>query len=673
MVSRAASTAAEQPRPHSRPADAPAHGRPPAGARSPEAAPHPGHGHVHQHDQSRFERAFTQSPAAQVLVDRAGRITGANPAMGRLLARPPSALLGAPLAALAQGDGRAAATEMLFVLFSGEREPRAAVVRLLGRAGSEVVVRLVPVSLCTGEGRPDEALVVAEDLTHRVAAREERRRLLAALADRSQADTLTGLRNRRGMEERLRQAVAEVQPGEVAGVLVVDVDRFKMVNDSLGHAIGDELLQIVAQRMLAAGRGTETFGRFGSDEFLVVVPDAASVDDLAALARNILGMVMEPVTVRGYRVTPSVSIGIGATSDGACPPEALLCDADVALNRVKQEGGGNFELPPAGTRQNMTDRLRAESDLRYAIDKGELEVHYQPVLGRDGSIVGVEALVRWPHPARGMLLPAEFIPLAEETGLIVPLGNWVLWQATAQVAAWRRSVAPHLRLGVNISAKQLMREGWSRNVMQALTHSGLEPEALCLEITETALLRDLSTLTDAYRELRDAGVRLAIDDFGTGYCSLVYLRDIPANVVKLDRLFVGGLSHDSRDTAIVRSLIQLAHALGMSTVAEGVEEVQQAKVLQRLGCDFFQGFLWSRAVSAAELAGRLESATVWQRDFAGVTSGGVLDKVPEAGQVEDPADGATCPEKVQSPPRLLQLTPYQQQRRQSRGVHEREA
>jgi EAL domain-containing protein (putative c-di-GMP-specific phosphodiesterase class I) len=325
---------------------------------------------------------------------------------------------------------------------------------------------------------------------------------------------------------------------------------------------------------------------------------------------------MEPVTVRGYRVTPSVSIGIGATSDKACPPEALLCDADIALHRVKQGGGGDFELPPAGSRQNTTERLRDESDLRHAIAKGELAVHYQPLLGRDGSIVAVEALVRWPHPARGMLLPAEFIPLAEETGLIVPLGNWVLWQATTQVAAWRRTVAPQLQLGVNVSAKQLMREGWGRNVMEALAQSGLEPEALCLEITETALLRDLSTLTDAYRELRDAGVRLAIDDFGTGYASLVYLRDIPANVVKLDRLFVSGLVHDSRDAAIVRSLIQLAHALGMGTVAEGVEEIEQAKALQRLGCDFFQGFLWSKAVDAAELASRLESATVWQRDFA---------------------------------------------------------
>ena len=622
MGSRAASIVAEQPRPQARLAEAPARGRPPV-------APHPPAGpggsplphvhdrpddHPHDHDRQRFERAFHHNPAGTVLVDRAGRITAVNPAMCELVGREPSALLGVALAALAQGDGRAAATEMLFVLFGGERTPRPAVVRLLGPSGREVVARLVPVSLCGGEARPDEALVIAEDLTHRVAAREERRRMVAALEDRAVADDLTGLRNRRGIIELLGRTVAGVQPGSVAGVLVVDVDRFKLINDSLGHSVGDELLQIVARRMVAAGTGSETVGRFGSDEFLVV-GEAGSVDDLAALARTMLAAVMAPVTVGGYRITPSVSIGIGATSDRACRPEALLCDADVALQRVKLEGGGDVELPPAGSRQNVSARLRVESELRHAIANGELAVHYQPLLGRDGGIVGVEALVRWPHPVRGMLLPGEFIPLAEETGLIVPLGNWVLRQATAQAAAWRRSVAPHLLLGVNVSAKQLMREGWGRNVTAALADSGLEPGALCLEITESALLRDLSTLTDVYRELRDAGVRLAIDDFGTGYSSLVYLRDIPANFVKLDRLFVGGLVHDERDAAIVRSLIQLAHALGMGTVAEGVEEVEQAKALQRLGCDYFQGFLWSRAVSAGELTSRLESATVWQRTF----------------------------------------------------------
>lgn len=614
MASRVSSIVAEQPRPQPRQPEGPDRAHPPAPARSPNGAAqaHPGP----LPDLQRFQRLFAHNPAATALVDRSGRVTAVNAAMTDLLGRGAEALVGAPLAALAQGDGRTAVTEMLFVLLGGERSARPVVVRLPGPGGREVVARLVPVSLGDGSGPPNEALVVAEDLTHRVRAREERRQLMAALDDRATADDLTGMRNRRGMEERLRQAVAATKPGSMTGVLVVDVDRFKMINDSLGHATGDELLRIVAERMLQAGTGATTIGRFGSDEFLVVVEDAGSIDDLADLARSFLAAVMEPVTVGGYRVTPSVSIGIGATPDPGCRPEALLCDADVSIQRVKQEGGGDFELPPAGSRQNMTARLRDESDLRHAIAKGELVVHYQPVLGRSGAILGVEALVRWPHPVRGMLLPGEFIPLAEETGLVVPLGNWVLRQATAQVARWRQTVAPSLHLGVNVSAKQLMRVGWSQTVVEALAQSGLEPEALCLEITETALLRDLSTLTDAFEELRSAGVRLAIDDFGTGYSSLVYLRDIPADVLKLDRLFVGGLVHDGRDAAIVRSLIQLAHALGMVTVAEGVEEIQQAKGLQRLGCDLFQGFLWSRAVDSAELATRLESATVWQRDFA---------------------------------------------------------
>ncbi len=616
MGSRAASIVAEQPRPAARSSGAPAEGPeghvPSAGpAPTPISARSPALGH----EQLRFEQLFARNPAATASVDRAGRITAVNAAMTTLLGRAPSDLVGTPLTALAHRDSRAATTEMLFVLFGAEREPRPVVVRLPGAGGREVVARLVPVPLGGGRSRADEALVVLEDLTHRIAARRERRELAARLEERELGDALTGLRNRRAMEACLRQSVAGVEAGSVAGVLVVDVDRFTMVNDSLGHATGDELLRIVAERLRGASAGLGVIGRFGSDEFLIVVGGAASVDEFAGLARAVLSAVMEPVTVHGYRLTPSVSIGIGTTTDPACSSQALLWDADVALHRVKQEGGGDFKLPPVGLRKSMAARLRDESDLRHAIAAGRLSVHYQPLLGRDGGIVAVEALVRWPHPERGMLLPGEFIPLAEETGLIVPLGNWVLNRATDQVAAWRQSLAPTLQLCVNVSAKQLMREGWSATVTDALAQSGLAPSALCLEITETALLRDLSTLAASYRELRDAGIRLAIDDFGTGYSSLVYLRDIQADVLKLDRLFVGGLVCDERDSAIVQSLIDRAHALGMKAVAEGVEEVEQARALQRMGCDLFQGFLWCQAVSAGELASRLGSANVWQRDF----------------------------------------------------------
>lgn len=607
MATRAASIAAEQPLVQARPPDTSDGARPPAD-HSPGGSRH-AHSGVDR-DRQRFERLFAQNPAATALIDRAGRVTAVNAAMTRLLGREPEALVDAPLAALAQGDGRTAVTEMLFVLLGGERSARPVVVRLAGAGGREVVARLVPVALCEGGSPPQDAMVVVEDLTHRVRAREERRQLMAALDDRATADDLTGMRNRRGMEERLRQAVAAIQPGAMAGVLVVDVDRFKMINDSLGHATGDELLRIVAERMLEACSGATTIGRFGSDEFLVVVEQASSVEELAALARSLLAAVMEPVTVGGYRVTPSVSIGIGATSDPGCRPEALLCDADVSIQRVKQEGGGDFELPPAGSRQNMTARLRDESDLRHAIAKGELVVHYQPVLGRNGAILGVEALVRWPHPVRGMLLPGEFIPLAEETGLVVPLGNWVLRQATAQVARWRKTVAPNLHLGVNVSAKQLMRVGWSQTVVEALAQSGLEPEALCLEITETALVRDLSTLTDAFEELRTAGVRLAIDDFGTGYSSLEALHRLPIDSLKIDRSFIAAAGQDSRAAELARTIVQMARNLGLGVIAEGVETAAQFEFLLALDCTMGQGYYFSAPMPGPEVGDFLVGADV---------------------------------------------------------------
>ncbi len=434
----------------------------------------------------------------------------------------------------------------------------------------------------------------------------ERRHLQSQLEQQALTDPLTGLPNRALLHDRLSGALHRLdrRPGTV-GVLFLDLDRFKVVNDSLGHEAGDELLCAVGKRIAASLRAEDTLARFGGDE-LVIVVENADVCDVVALGERLLATVSEQVCIRDLTLTPTASIGIATAHHYDCTPEDLLRDADLAMYRAKAKGGNCCEAFHPSMRGRAVARLEQEGELRTAIEHGQLQVHYQPYVAFDGTIAGMEALVRWQHPERGLIFPGDFIPIAEETGLVLPLGSFVLREACRQLAGWRAAGHASLRMSVNLSVRQLAQPDLAEEVRSVLDESGLAADALCLEITETALMSDPARAALVLEEIHRLGVEIGLDDFGTGYSSLVYLRHFPVQVLKLDRHFVAGLRCNKDDTAIVGAAIDLAHALGLVAIAEGVETAAQCQDLISLGCDLFQGFYWSPPVDTDQMTALLD-------------------------------------------------------------------
>jgi diguanylate cyclase (GGDEF)-like protein len=397
-------------------------------------------------------------------------------------------------------------------------------------------------------------------------------------------------------------------------VLFIDLDRFKLINDGRGHDAGDKLLVTVANRLRQVVRAGDVVARFGGDEFVVVCEDQTAAFEAALVAERITEALREPVVVDGQEIFLSASIGI-AVANGTCSPDSLLRDADAAMYRAKDRGRARSEFFDATMRTEAIEHLETQSALHRAVERDELRLHYQPVVELEsGAVVGVEALVRWDHPALGLVPPGAFIPLAEETGLIVPIGAWVLDEAVAQLARWReRSWGRSLTVNVNLAARQLRQPDLVPALMRTLLTSGVEPASLCLELTETTFMEDGGGHRETLAGIRSLGVGLAIDDFGTGYSSLTYLKRFPVNVLKIDQAFVRGLGEDASDTAIVKSVIDLAHALGLVVVAEGVETGDQVSHLRRLGCDLAQGYFFARPQPAADLERLLEAGTLAAR------------------------------------------------------------
>ncbi|MGH9034451.1 MAG: EAL domain-containing protein, partial [Acidimicrobiia bacterium] len=446
------------------------------------------------------------------------------------------------------------------------------------------------------DGTLHQLIGTIQDITERKLAEE-------AIAFQAGHDSLTQLPNRALFLDRLGQGLARRSrhPSGTA-VLFLDLDRFKWLNDSLGHAAGDELLVAVAARLRDAMRAEDTVARFGGDEFVVLCEDVSDEAEAEALADRLASILAAPLTVAGEETTVTVSIGIAYAprTSSEASPESLVRDADAAMYRAKEQGRNRHEVFDVTTLELALARHETANALRRGIHRGELVVHYQPLLDlMSGRVVGVEGLVRWDHPQRGLLLPGEFISLAEDTGLVVPLGAEVLATACHQVMAWQ----PGLSLSVNLAARQLLAPDLCSIVEEALAGSGLAPDRLCLEITESALLEDSESSTRALNRLKALGVCIGVDDFGTGFSSLTYLKRFPVDVLKIDRSFVDGLCRDREDRAIVASVIDLAHAFGLTTTAEGVETAEQLTQLRALGCEQGQGYLWSRPLPA-EAAGR---------------------------------------------------------------------
>jgi len=474
-----------------------------------------------------------------------------------------------------------------------------------------VVPRHGPRRVLWTSGRPifdaDGVFVGAVSAMHDVTTNREAE---ARLQHQALHDPLTGLPNRVLLLDRLCQAMsrAAMESGQVA-LLFLDLDRFKIVNDGLGHRVGDRLLQDVAVRLTSAVRDGDTVGRLGGDEFVVLCAPVAGVADAVAVAERIEAELAAPFRLDHRDVRVSASIGIAMTTprraDGVdlAAPEALLRDADAAMYRAKDLGRARLEVFDEATRRSVLHRLEVEQRLARAIEQGWLRALYQPVLDvKTGQIVGVEALIRYIDPQRGLVVPEEFLAVAEDSGLITRLDSWILNQACRDARRWDgQNTGRPLQVGVNVSARQLSRADFYDVVAAALKATGLEPGRLALEITESELVEATPTAISATHRLRALGVHVGADDFGTGYSSLIHIKRFPVSFLKVDRSFVDGLPFDQDDAAIVEAVISLGHALGLTVVAEGVETEAQLTQLRALGCDSYQGFLYSRPTEADKI------------------------------------------------------------------------
>ena len=456
--------------------------------------------------------------------------------------------------------------------------------------------------LCRGivvrdaEGR---ALRIAGSMTD-ITARKD---LEERLRREAQFDSLTTLPNRSYATDLLRRAIARAKRNreQQFGVLFLDCDRFKVVNDSLGHHAGDSLLRLVAGRLNGCVRPGDVVARLGGDEFVVILEGVKDEAEAIAVAERIQHSLAQPFYLDGRELFMSVSVGIAMSQPGVEHPEDYLRDADLAMYRAKLRGRARHEVFRADMRAGAVLQMSLENDLRHSMDRGELRVMYQPIWSlASGHIVGFEALLRWDHPQHGAMLPSDFIPIAEETGLIIPLGEWVLRQASQRLSHWNTKVVPDdpIWMSVNVAARQLTHPGLVEIVKNAIAETGIDASRLKLEITESMIMADAVAAVGALEQLKTLGIHLLMDDFGTGHASLSYLHRLPISTIKIDRYFVGRIDSNSECFEIVRTILNLSRSLSMDVVAEGVENAAQREVLQSLGCEYVQGYLLSPPLDA---------------------------------------------------------------------------
>lgn len=499
---------------------------------------------------------------------------------------------GRPLAELVPAESRAEVEHCAEAALAGETSTFEVHSDETGRTWT---VQLGPYRVDDG---PIEGIVwIARDVSLRKAAEDR-------LAHQALHDPLTGLANRQLFMDRLELALARLgRRSSQLAILFLDLDRLKHVNDGLGHAAGDDVLVQAARRMRRVLRPSDTLARFGGDEFVALCEDIEGKHAAETIARRLGAVLLKPMTVEGSALVTTASIGVKLCDDPHADAQGLLRDADVAMYRAKDRGRANFQFHSDRARLRTADRLQVESDLRGAVARDELRLLYQPQIRfGDGKTVGAEALLRWQHPEGGLIQPGDFIGVAEDTGLIVPIGYWVLEQVFREASAW----PPGLRASINLSPNQLSDPDLVRRTVHLLEQTGADPARFCLEVTESGLFTDAERAGSTLSVLRDIGFTVAIDDFGVGFSSLYHLRQLPqVNLLKLDRSFVAELGRNERDAAIVASVILLTNSLGMDALGEGVETEEQADFLRSMGCDYGQGFLFGPPRPASELVDRM--------------------------------------------------------------------
>jgi diguanylate cyclase (GGDEF)-like protein/PAS domain S-box-containing protein len=554
--------------------------------------------------ESRFHSAFTHAAIGMALVSTEGRFIQANKAFCEMMGRSGAELLSSDLRTLVNEADHTALQELISRMVSGQLASAHAEIRGLHRNGSDVWMAINLSLARDWQFRTHNLIVQAQDIS-------ARRRAEAELYHNAYHDNLTQLSNRTHFIEQLNRAIARVQrnPEYRFAVMYLDFDRFKMVNDSLGHEAGDELLVNLARRLQATIRPTDVLARLGGDEFAILLEDLHRQRDAVDLTERIQRELLKPFQLGAMEVAISASIGITFSTHGYQTSDQIIRDADIAMYKAKSRGKAQYALFDSSLHQQVTSQLKLETELRKALGLGQIYLDYQPICElRDRRLIGFEALVRWQHPERGLLDPSTFIPVAEETGLIVPLGNWVLSEACRQMREWRH-IRDHatLNMSVNVSSLQLTHPDFVALVEEALAAAEMKPSQLTLEVTESVLMDGIENAVSTLSALRAMGVTLSIDDFGTGYSSLSYLRTLPIDALKIDRSFIERMSQDSEGSEIVKAIFKLGQALDKRVYAEGIETSDQLNLLQQLGCEYGQGFLLSRPVNAKRAMGYLET------------------------------------------------------------------
>jgi diguanylate cyclase (GGDEF)-like protein/PAS domain S-box-containing protein len=546
------------------------------------------------------QRADDVSPVAVIVVSAKlpdCLIELVNPAFERITGYLASDVLGRSCWFLYQSNSGQSAFKRLTTLLSDKRGG-SAIVRSHHKNGTVVWYSIQASPIRDESGEVSHFVLAQHDIS-------EMKHYQAELEHSANYDALTGLPNRTLLRGRLSEAIAQAQnaANQKVWVAFVDLDRFKVVNDSLGHKAGDRLLSIVAERLRHVVREVDTVARLGGDEFVVVMRDTVESRVTTAAIDRLVQSVVHPVVIEGHEFILTCSIGIATYPDNGNDPEKLIEYADVAMYSAKDKGRNNYQFYDAAMNERALARLQMEAALRNAVERGEFGLHYQPQVDlKSGGIVGMEALIRWKHPSLGIVAPNEFIGIAEETGLIVPIGAWVLREACAQNKAWQEAGLGNLRVAVNLSPRQFAQPDLVESVNQILKETGLSPHYLEIELTENLVMTGVERSLDVLKDLKAHGIQISIDDFGTGYSSLSYLKRFPIDVLKIDKSFVHDITSDPDDETVVASIISLAHSLKLHVIAEGVESHDQLSFLERHGCDEVQGYYFSRPVPSTEFA-----------------------------------------------------------------------